>query len=160
MRLFWRKPLPLHRLRNFIISKKNIRTDHRSNGYSKICGNRRFFQHSKTRKELSGVTSIISNKPEGFRLIGYKDIPDITCNAQLSASLIDQFCPLDHESVNLLRKAAERFHYSGRAIHKYMKIARTIADLEGDPSINVYHMKKSLLSRDLEKDSHTLQQRG
>ena len=90
----------------------------------------------------------------------YKDIPGITCNAQLPASLIDQFCPLDHESLNLLRKAAERFHYSGRTIHKYIKIARTIADLEGDPSINLSHMKKSLLSRDLEKDSHTLLQRG
>ncbi|MCQ6276820.1 YifB family Mg chelatase-like AAA ATPase [Bacillus sp. V3B] len=90
----------------------------------------------------------------------YKDIPDITCNAQLSPSLIEKFCPLDDDSLNLLRKAAEHFHYSGRTIHKYIKIARTIADLENEPSINASHMKKSLLSRDLEKDNHALQRKG
>ena len=72
----------------------------------------------------------------------YKYIPGITCNAQLPASLIDEFCPLDDESLNLLRKASELFHYSGRTIHKYIKIARTIADLEDEPSINNRHMKK------------------
>ena len=90
----------------------------------------------------------------------YKDIPGITCNAQLPASLIDEFCPLDDESLNLLRKASELFHYSGRTIHKYIKIARTIADLEDEPSINNRHMKKSLLSRDLEKDTQALLHRG
>lgn len=90
----------------------------------------------------------------------YKNIPGITCNAQLTASLIDEFCPLDDESLNLLRKASAHFHYSGRTIHKYIKIARTIADLEDEPSINILHLKKSLLSRDLEKDSQALLHRG
>ena len=53
--------------------------------------------------------------------------------------------------INLLRKASERFHYSGRTIHKYIKIARTIADIEDEPPLTFSHLKKSLLSRDLEK---------
>ena len=87
----------------------------------------------------------------------YKGIPTITHNSQLTPALIKQFCHLDKETTTLLRKASEYFHYSGRTIHKYIKIARTIADLEGEPSIKIHHMKKSLLSRDLEKDNHILQ---
>ena len=87
----------------------------------------------------------------------YKGTPTITHNSQLTPALIKQFCHLDKETTTLLRKASEYFHYSGRTIHKYIKIARTIADLEGEPSIKIHHMKKSLLSRDLEKDNHILQ---
>ena len=105
----------------------------------------------------------LRNDIERARLIQmkrYKNIPGITCNAQLPASLIEEFFPLDDDSLNVLRKAAEHFHYSGRTIHKYIKIARTIADLENEPSITISHMKKSLLSRDLEKDNHALQRKG
>jgi len=90
----------------------------------------------------------------------YKDLPGITSNSQLPASLLEEFCPLDGESQKLLLKAAEHFEYSGRTIHKYIKIARTIADLEGEPNIKCSHMKKSLLSRDLEKDTFAFQNRG
>lgn len=99
---------------------------------------------------------------EGARKIQvdrYKKYPGITCNAQLPTSLINEFCPLDQESIDLLQKATVRFQYSGRTIHKYIKIARTIADLEGDTYISSHHMKKSLLSRDLEKEIHSLQTR-
>jgi magnesium chelatase family protein len=89
----------------------------------------------------------------------YKDYPGITWNAQLNASMIHQFCQLDQESLDLLRSVVDQFHYSGRAIHKYIKIARTIADLEGEFSINISHLQKSLLSRDLEKDSHIWEKR-
>jgi magnesium chelatase family protein len=90
----------------------------------------------------------------------YKKILGITHNAQLSASLLQRFCRLDQESLELLRTAVNQFHYSGRTIHKYMKIARTIADLEGDSEIKINHVKKSLLSRDLEKDNHVWERRG
>ena len=59
----------------------------------------------------------------------FQGLPTI---AQLTASLLQRFCPLDQESLELLRSAVNQFHYSGRTIHKYIKIARTIADLEGD----------------------------
>lgn len=90
----------------------------------------------------------------------YKGIPRVTHNAQLTPSLLQQFCPLDQESLDLLRTAVNQFHYSGRTIHKYIKIARTIADLEGDSDIKIIHIKRSLLSRDLEKDSYVWERRG
>lgn len=118
-----------------------------------------FFNQSKMGKSSLELRDDIA-RARSIQIDRYKNIPGITCNAQLPASLIEKFCPLDDDSLNVLRKAAEHFHYSGRTIHKYIKIARTIADLEGEPSISVSHMKKSLLSRDLEKDNHALQRKG
>jgi magnesium chelatase family protein len=118
-----------------------------------------FFTTSQTGKSSLELRDHIE-RARFIQIERYKDIPGITCNAQLSPSLIEEFCPLDADSLNVLRKASDHFHYSGRTIHKYIKVARTIADLEGEPSIKVSHMKKSLLSRDLEKDNHTLQRKG
>jgi magnesium chelatase family protein len=86
----------------------------------------------------------------------YKNISGISSNAQLTASLITQFCPLDSETTLLLQKAYDRFKYSGRSLHKFIKVARTIADLEGEDKINSNHMRLSLQSRDLDKDAFHL----
>lgn len=86
----------------------------------------------------------------------YRALPGINSNAQLTAAMIKDFCPLDGESETLLQKAYERFGYSGRTIHKFIKIARTVADLDGAPDIRKSDMMKSLLSRDLDKDQQTL----
>ncbi len=86
----------------------------------------------------------------------YKNISGISSNAQLTAALIAQFCPLDSETTSLLQKAYEHFKYSGRSLHKFIKVARTIADLEGENKINVNHMRLSLQSRDLDKDAFHL----
>ncbi|MBU8881134.1 YifB family Mg chelatase-like AAA ATPase [Bacillus sp. FJAT-29790] len=111
-------------------------------------------------KEDEGISSgAIRDKVEKAREIQqgrYKEIPDINCNAQLTPSLIKKFCPLDRECTDLLQQAYLRFHYSGRSLHKFIKIARTIADLEGKDHIQIHHLKKSLLSRDIEKESSVL----
>ncbi|MGG7619542.1 YifB family Mg chelatase-like AAA ATPase [Bacillus coreaensis] len=86
----------------------------------------------------------------------YKYISGISSNAQLTASLITQFCPLDSETTSLLQKAYDRFKYSGRSLHKFIKVARTIADLEGEEKINSNNMRVSLQSRDLDKDAFHL----
>lgn len=103
---------------------------------------------SKTSDELR---KIISNARK-IQEERYKDFPTINCNAQLTPALIDTFCKLDKESTSLLRRAYERFQYSGRSLHKILMVARTIADLEGERDIGPQHMRKSILSRDLDKD--------
>ncbi|MBB6446984.1 magnesium chelatase family protein [Bacillus benzoevorans] len=125
----------------------------------KYVGNVDFFNSSNQGKSSLELRKKIE-QARAIQFDRYKDYPGITWNAQLNASLIHQFCQLDHESINLLRSVVDQFHYSGRAIHKYIKIARTIADLEGDFSIKINHLQKSLLSRDLEKDNHVWEKRG
>lgn len=111
----------------------------------------------KENEEISSAA--IREKIEMARAIQlerYKEYPTIHCNAQLTPSLLKKFCRLDQESNQLLQQAYHRFQYSGRSLHKFMKIARTIADLEGEEHIQLHHVKKSLLSRDIEKESSIL----
>lgn len=108
-------------------------------------------------EEDEGISSIdIRTQVEKARFIQqerYRALPDVNCNAQLTPSQINQFCPLDSESTKLLQQVYHRFRYSGRSLHKFIKIARTIADLEEEEQIQIHHLKKSLLSRDIEKES-------
>lgn len=108
------------------------------------------------KKENEGISSAtIREKVEtarGIQQERYKGFSDIYCNAQLTPYLLKKFCILDKESNQLLQQAYHRFQYSGRSLHKFMKIARTIADLEGEERIQLHHVKKSLLSRDIEKE--------
>jgi magnesium chelatase family protein len=60
----------------------------------------------------------------------YRRIPSVTCNAQLTPSLIKEYCQLEQGGEKLIQKAYERFQYSGRTIHKFITIARTFADLD------------------------------
>ncbi|MBN2352420.1 MAG: YifB family Mg chelatase-like AAA ATPase [Spirochaetales bacterium] len=56
-------------------------------------------------------------------------------NGQLPAGLIEKYCPLDGETLSLLSRAVEKLSLSSRAFHSILKIARTIADLEGEEKI-------------------------
>jgi len=82
----------------------------------------------------------------------FKKVPGINCNAQMSPAQVKEFCFLDNEAMELLRKAYERFHYSARSYHKFIKLARTLADLDGSMQIRRRDMAAALLARDLERD--------
>ncbi|WP_096203279.1 YifB family Mg chelatase-like AAA ATPase [Bacillus sp. FJAT-45350] len=80
----------------------------------------------------------------------------ITCNAELTPALIKKFCQLDTETETLLKKAYEHYQYSGRTIHKFIKVARTFADLNGDTQIQKQHVMAALHSRDLDRERKNL----
>ena len=76
----------------------------------------------------------------------YKD-KGMTSNAELSAKNIKEFCPLDEATVSLLRQAAATMNISGRGFHRILKVARTIADLEGANAIEASHVMEALQYR-------------
>ena len=53
------------------------------------------------------------------------------CNAALTPAEIDRHCRLESDAKQLLRHAASRWHWSARAIHRILRVARTVADLQG-----------------------------
>ena len=55
---------------------------------------------------------------------------EIQVNASMRAKDIDQFITLDSASKDFLAKATERFSLSGRVVHRLLKLARTIADMD------------------------------
>lgn len=80
----------------------------------------------------------------------YADEEGINCNAQMSTSLIQKYCVLNQESLQLLKKASEKYGYSARVIHKLLRLARTSADLAGAEGIRLEDVQVVLSCRDLD----------
>ncbi len=68
-------------------------------------------------------------------------------NADLSARAVREFCRLDSDAEALLRAAMEQFQLSARAHDRILKVARTIADLEGSEQIKTAHVAEAVQYR-------------
>lgn len=71
----------------------------------------------------------------------------IFSNSEMSNIQIDNYCKMDGSSRRLLVKATERFGLSTRAYFKLIKVARTIADLDGKEDIRTDHMGEAIQYR-------------
>ena len=60
----------------------------------------------------------------------------IRTNADIPENLIEQYCKLKESSQKLLDMAYKKYKFSGRSIHKILKVARTVADLRGGEDIS------------------------
>ena len=81
----------------------------------------------------------------------YKDHKGIYCNAQMSERLIHQFAEPDVASLDMLRMAMERLKLSARAYSRILKVARTIADLEGSEKVQSHHIAEAIGYRNLDR---------
>lgn len=86
----------------------------------------------------------------------FRQLPGVHCNAQIPASLVKEYCVLETGGQRLLQAAFERFQYSARTYHKFLRIARTFADLDGAPTIRQQDVSAALLGRDLDKETRKL----
>lgn len=86
----------------------------------------------------------------------FENIKGINCNAQMTNSLIKEFCELESGGQKLLELAYDRYKYSARTFHKYLKVGRTFADIDGSDKIRKKDIAAALMSRDLEKDEGTM----
>lgn len=75
----------------------------------------------------------------------------IFCNASMNNRLIEKYCPLDAVCRSLMEKIIERMGLSARACSRIIKLARTIADLEGAETIRAEHLSEAAGYRFLDK---------
>ncbi len=71
----------------------------------------------------------------------------IFANAQMGPREIKAHCPLPAEAEKLLETAVTRLGFSARAYHRVLKVARTIADLEGKDGIDAAHVSEGIQYR-------------
>ncbi len=77
----------------------------------------------------------------------YADTPSVRQNADVEGKLLEEVAAPDPEGKDLLLKAADRFGLSARAFHRILRVARTIADLDGAPDIRRPHVAEALSFR-------------
>jgi magnesium chelatase family protein len=76
----------------------------------------------------------------------FKNTP-VRRNAGMSAAMLDRLCPLSANAEAAFRTAAEKLGLSGRAWHGIIRVARTIADLEGQGEIKTVHLLEAVQHR-------------
>lgn len=74
-------------------------------------------------------------------------------NSHMTARHIKRYCTIDEASDALLRAAIERFGLSARAYSRVLKVARTIADLDGSDDIKAHHISEAIQYRVLDRAS-------
>jgi len=72
-------------------------------------------------------------------------------NAEMNSRALRTFCPLSSEVEALLHTAIGQFALSARAYDRIIKVARTIADLEGSDGIGVAHVAEAVQYRSLDR---------
>lgn len=75
-------------------------------------------------------------------------------NADLKPGDMEKYCPLGEEEKRLMEKIFRSMHLSARAYHKVLKVARTIADLEGSGEIGGKHLKEAVCYRTVEQGGY------
>jgi magnesium chelatase family protein len=71
----------------------------------------------------------------------------VVCNARAPASIVEEIAEADASGLALLRDAAERLRLSARGYHRVLKLARTLADLDGGGPTRRAHLAEALSYR-------------
>lgn len=80
----------------------------------------------------------------------YRDEP-IMFNSELSVNQIEKYCKLGKDEKEILKASFNTLGLSARSNHKILKIARTIADIDGSENINVMHLTEAIHYRTLDR---------
>ena len=75
----------------------------------------------------------------------------VRCNAQMSPKLMDEFCVLGDSCKALLRLAISDLNLSARAYDRILRVARTLADLEGSPTLQPGNITEAIQYRTLDR---------
>jgi len=98
-------------------------------------------------KNPENISAKIREKVERARLIQKERFGKEKTNSEMNLLEIKKYCQLSSDSENLLKKAVNSGKLSARGYHRVLKVARTIADLEGSQNITFAHLSEALMYR-------------
>ena len=88
-----------------------------------------------------------------IQLNRYANYSGIYCNAQMNSQLLRLYAQTDSACLTLLKTAMQRLSLSARAYDRILKVARTIADLEGAEQIAPHHLSEAIQYRNLDREN-------
>jgi magnesium chelatase family protein len=83
----------------------------------------------------------------------FEGMTGVHCNAQMSSKVLRKYCKLDAAGDAILKTAMEKMGLSARAFDRIIKVARTIADIEGQADIRSEHLAEAIHYRSLDRDN-------
>ena len=81
----------------------------------------------------------------------FRECKGVHCNAQMSERMIHQYAEPGEDGIEMLRMAMERLNLSARAYKRFLKVARTIADLEASERVLPQHLAEAISYRNLDR---------
>ena len=84
--------------------------------------------------------------------VRYRDVQGVYCNAQMNSRMLAEYARPDEKGLALLKNAMNRLNLSARAYDRILKVARTIADLEGCESVRSEHLAEAIGYRSLDRE--------
>lgn len=90
------------------------------------------------------------NRARAIQSERYKDLP-IYSNSQLSAGQIENYCSIGKKENEFLHRMFDKLGLSARAYSRILKVARTIADIEGEENISLIHISEAVQYRSLDR---------
>ena len=82
----------------------------------------------------------------------FDGIAGVHTNAMMNSKMLREFCPLEPRAGALLESAMERLRLSARAYDRIIKVARTIADMDGSQNITQAHIAEAIQYRTLDRE--------
>ena len=101
--------------------------------------------------ETSGQIRERVIKARAIQTERFNEVKGIHCNAQMTERMLHQFAEPDASSMDMLRIAMERLKLSARAYSRILKVARTIADLDGSEQVQLPHIAEAVGYRNLDR---------
>ncbi|MBO4487528.1 MAG: YifB family Mg chelatase-like AAA ATPase [Bacteroidaceae bacterium] len=92
-------------------------------------------------------------KARAIQLERFKNFPSVHCNAQMPTKLLNEYARPEEAAAQRLRDAMMRYDLSARAYDRILKVARTIADLDGSPNVLVRHVNEAVGYRNLDRSN-------
>lgn len=83
----------------------------------------------------------------------YEELPHVHANAQMPSRMVRQICQIDAAGSALIKLAMEKLQLSARAYDRILKVARTVADLEGSANIRTEHLAEAIQFRNLDREN-------
>ena len=104
------------------------------------------FEDLRTRAEAE-PSSEVKRRVNAARRVQNKRFGDSRCNARMGPEDMRRYCQLDDDCAELMKRAFDIMGLTARSYDRILKVARTIADLDGSPDIRTEHIAEAIQYR-------------
>ena len=104
------------------------------------------------RKDTPESSTVVKARVDSARALQSKRFEgtEVSCNANMTPAMVGKYCVLDEKGEKILRAAFERMGLTARSHDRILRVARTIADLDGAEQISASHLAEAVQYRNSE----------